>query len=90
MLPRRLKLPKAFSLNSPLRPKQGRRNRQSREPFPEIELGAIFQRSSGAKAQVNGRILGVGDTIEDARIIAIHRISIAVEHHDRIRTFTLD
>ncbi|MDQ8185738.1 HDOD domain-containing protein [Pelagicoccus sp. SDUM812002] len=59
-------------------------------PFPEIQLGAIFQRSSGPKAQVNGRILGIGDTIDGATVTAIHRISIEVEHYDRTRTFTLD
>ncbi|MDQ8182658.1 HDOD domain-containing protein [Pelagicoccus sp. SDUM812005] len=59
-------------------------------PFPEIQLGAIFQRSTGAKAQVNGRIVGVGDTIGEAKIVSIDRISIDVEHYQRVRTFTLD
>ncbi|MBK1879628.1 HDOD domain-containing protein [Pelagicoccus mobilis] len=59
-------------------------------PFPEIQLGAIFHRSSGAKAQVNGRILGVGDTIEGARITAIEQLSITAEHYGRTKTFTLN
>lgn len=59
-------------------------------PFPEIKLGAIFQQTSGAKAQVNGRILSVGETIEGAKITAIHRTSIEVVHYDRLRTITLD
>ncbi len=59
-------------------------------PFPEIKLGAIFQRTSGAKAQVNGRIVGIGDIVNEAKITAIHRTSIEVEHYERIRTFTLD
>ncbi len=59
-------------------------------PFPDIQLGAIFQRSTGAKAQVNGKILSVGDRIDGASIIAIHRTSIEVEHYQRIRTYTLD
>ncbi len=60
-------------------------------PFPEIQLGAIFHRSTGNKAQVNGHILGIGDTIVDgAKITAINRTSIEVEHYQRIRTFTLD
>lgn len=59
-------------------------------PFPEINLGAIFQRTTGAKAQINGRILGVGDKVGEATIKSIDRISITVEHYGRTKTFSLD
>lgn len=59
-------------------------------PFPEIKLGAIFFQSTGAKAQVNGRILSVGNRVGEARIVSIERTSIVVEHFGEVRTFTLD
>lgn len=59
-------------------------------PFPEITLGAIFKRSTGDKAQINGRILGIGDTVSEARIVAIEHTSVTFEHYGRTRTITLE
>lgn len=58
-------------------------------PFPKVELGAIFQRSTGAKAQINGRILGIGDSIGEARITNIEPLSVTIEHYGRTKTITL-
>jgi len=59
-------------------------------PFPEISLGAIFQGSTGPKAQVNGRILAEGDAIGEARITKIEPLSITIEHYGRTKTIRLD
>ncbi|MDQ8201772.1 HDOD domain-containing protein [Pelagicoccus sp. SDUM812003] len=59
-------------------------------PFPEIRLGAIFFRANDPKAQVNNRIVGIGDRLDEARIVGIERTSISVEHYGRVRVIDLD
>lgn len=59
-------------------------------PFPEIQLSAIFQRTTGAKALVNGSIVGEGATVSGATIQAIHVTSITVEHYGRVKEIKLD
>ncbi len=59
-------------------------------PFPKIKLSAIFLRSTGARARVNGGIHAEGDIIDGARIVLIDRTHIVVQHEGESRTFTLD
>ena len=59
-------------------------------PFPEIKLSAIFQRSTGPQALVNGSIVREGAVIAGATIKEIRKTSILVEHFNRTKELHLD
>jgi len=50
-----------------------------RDPPPGLQLTSIVKLSRGAAANINGRFLHVGDTIDDAKLISIGKFTVEME-----------
>lgn len=56
---------------------------------PELVLQAIFLHDSGNRAVINGRLLGVGDVINQRRITRIYRNTIFIGNGDDVQVLQL-
>jgi MSHA biogenesis protein MshK len=56
---------------------------------PLFKLQAIYFRLKGPTVVINGKTLKVGDSIEGAKVLAIHRTSVDLEENGQKQTLTL-
>ncbi|WOF78324.1 Type II secretory pathway component [Pseudomonas sp. FeN3W] len=54
-----------------------------------LHLQAIFRGAQSARAVLNGQSLRVGDTLADARVLAIHTNSVLIERDGQQQTLHL-
>lgn len=59
-------------------------------PFPDLRVKAIIYRSKDPLAIINGRTVGIGNTIEGARIIKIQRQAVVFEFYGQVRDVPMD
>ena len=57
--------------------------------FPAMKLQGIFYRPSNPSVMINNKTLFVGETIGDAKVVAIDRTSVTVECNGQTRVLTL-
>jgi hypothetical protein len=58
-------------------------------PAPEFKLQAIFYRPNRASVMVNSKMLGVGESVDGARVLAITRSSVTLLHAGATNVLTL-
>jgi len=59
-------------------------------PFPDLRIKAILFRTKDPLAIINTKTLGVGDTIEGARVVKIQRKIVTIEFHGEVRDLPMD
>ena len=57
--------------------------------WPELRLQGIFYRLSKPSVRLNGKILYVGDEVNGARLVEIHRESVKLEFGDQTKVLPL-
>lgn len=57
---------------------------------PRLQLGVVMVSSASRRAVVDGRVVGIGDTIGDGRIVSIERGGLVVAWGGRTLTYDLD
>lgn len=60
------------------------------DPPPQLGIGVVFVGQGSRRAVVDGRVVGVGDRIGEARIDSIERNGLLVEWRGRLLTYDMD
>ncbi len=63
---------------------------QPSDPFPNVQLSGIFYNASNPAANINGKIVRVGNTISGVKILSITRNSVQLQYNNQQRSVKLD
>lgn len=58
-------------------------------PAPTLHLQGLLWGNPTPKAIIDGEVYGVGDTIQDAKIVAIDHDGVTIEHHGKTSTYSM-